>query len=339
MRIGITYDLKQAYLAAGYAEREVAEFDDPATVEAVESTLAELGHQPQRVGHLYDLAARLTAGERWDLVFNFAEGVRGFGREAAVPALLEAYGVPYTFSDPLTLAVCLHKGFAKRVARDRGVPTPEFAVVDSEEAIDGVELPYPLFVKPIAEGSSKGISRTSAVETPRELRAACRRLLERHRQPVLVERYLPGAELTVGILGTGGRARAIGVMEVVFGPGAEPGGYTYRNKTVWEGIISQRLAAPELAAAAEPIALSAWRGLGCRDAGRVDLKLDEDGTPQFLEVNPLAGIAPGHSDLTLLCELVGMPYRDLLRQIVDSAGERRLDAVRLPVSEPAPVAK
>ncbi len=320
MKIGLTYDLKQTYLEAGYGPQEVAELDEPTTVEAIAGALETLGHRPAPIGGFADLWPRLARGERWDLVFNIAAGLVGPGREAAVPAALEAHGVPYTFSDPATLAVCLHKGLAKRVVRDGGVRTPRFALIEDPDEVATVALGYPLFVKPVAEGSSKGISQSSVVANPAELAATCARLLERFRQPVLVERYLPGRELTVGIIGTGREARVLAVMEVIFGPEAEPGGYTYRNKTVWEGIISQRLVEDrDLATEAGGLALDAWRVLGGRDAGRIDVKLDEEGRPQFLEANPLSGLAPKSSDLTIMCDLLGVPYVELIGWIVSSA--------------------
>ena len=150
MKIGITYDLRNDYLAEGYGEEETAEFDHPKTIAAIEAALRDLGYETDRIGHIRALAKRLVAGQRWDLVFNIAEGLRGFGREAQVPALLDAYDIPYTFSDPLVLTLTLHKGMMKRVIRDLGIPTPAFAVVESPEEIAGVRLPFPLFVKPIA---------------------------------------------------------------------------------------------------------------------------------------------------------------------------------------------
>ena len=119
MKIGITYDLRDDYIAEGYTEEETAEFDHPRTIAAIEDTLQSLGYETDRIGHIRALARRLVAGNRWDLVFNIAEGLRGFGREAQVPALLDAWEIPYTFSDPLVLSLTLHKGLTKRVIRDR----------------------------------------------------------------------------------------------------------------------------------------------------------------------------------------------------------------------------
>jgi len=318
----MTYDLRDDYLAEGYGEEETAEFDHPMTIAAIEGALVGLGHAVERIGHIRELARRLVAGQRWELVFNFAEGLRGFGREAQVPALLEAYDVPYTFSDPLLLSLTLHKGMTKRVVRDLGIPTPNFAVVESPEEIEEIGLPFPLFAKPVAEGTGKGVTAASKITDRSELERVCRTLLETFRQPVLVETFLPGREFTVGIIGTGRDAFAPGVMEVHLTEKAEKGAYSYVNKEDWHGRIEYRLASDAMARAAEKTALSAWRGLGCRDGGRIDLRADADGIPQFMEVNPLAGLRPDHSDLPILCELAGMPYREMIAAIVQSAIKR-----------------
>ncbi len=317
MRIGLTYDLKDDYLELGLAEHQVAEFDSPATIEAIEAALRTLGHDVERVGHVRALAAKLVAGWRCDLVFNIAEGVAGFGRESQVPALLEAYEIPYTFSDPLVCALTLHKGMAKHVARGCGVPTPSFALVTTPAEAAAVSLPLPLFAKPVAEGSSKGVTADSLVRTRSALVDVCTRLLERYRQPVLVEEYLSGREFTVGILGTGEGARALATLEVVLLEKADAGVYSYRNKTQWQGLVEYRLLeAGELRAAVESVALATWRSLGCRDAGRVDVRLDAAGRPQMLEVNPLAGLAPGYSDLPIMAGLTGMAYVALIGEIL-----------------------
>jgi D-alanine-D-alanine ligase len=322
LKIGMTYDLRDDYLAEGYGEEETAEFDHPVTINAIEGALRELGYETDRIGHIRSLAARLVEGDRWDLVFNIAEGLKGFGREAQVPALLEAYDIPYTFSDPLILSLTLHKGMTKRVIRDIGIPTPDFVVVESEDKIAEVDLPYPLFAKPVAEGTGKGVTAASKITGRAELERVCHSLLRTFRQPVLVETYLPGREFTVGIIGTGEAAFAPGVLEVHLTEKAEKGVYSYINKEDWHGRIEYRLAADAMARQAEKTALAAWRGLGCRDGGRIDLRADAAGIPNFIEVNPLAGIRPGHSDLPILCDLAGMPYRELIDGIMRSALKR-----------------
>lgn len=326
MRVGLTYDLKDDYLALGLGEHEVAEFDSEATIAALEGALTALGHEVERVGHVRALAARLVAGWRCDLVFNIAEGVTGFGRESQVPALLEAFEIPYTFSDPLVCALTLHKGMAKHVARGCGVPTPSFALVTTAAEAAAVTLPLPLFAKPVAEGSSKGITAKSLVRSRAALVEVCAELLERYRQPVLVEEFLSGREFTVGILGTGASARALATLEVLLLGGADQGVYSYRNKTQWQGIVDYRLLeAGSLRTEVENVALATWRCLGCRDAGRVDVRLDGNGRAQMIEVNPLAGLMPGYSDLAIMAELTGMSYGALIGEIVRCA-LARLDA-------------
>jgi D-alanine-D-alanine ligase len=322
MLIGLTYDLRDDYLAEGYALDDCLEFDKVETVEAIERELRALGHRTERIGHVKALVRALAAGRSWEMVFNIAEGVRGFGRESQVPALLDAYGIPYTFSDPLACAVTLHKAAAKRIMRDAGVPTPDFAVVECEADIAAVGLPYPLFAKPVAEGTSKGITPNSKVRTAAELGERCRELLARYNQPVLVETYLPGREFTVGVLGTGARARAVGAMEVLLLPSAATDVYCDAVKEDWRGRVEYRLAEGEIAREAGDVALRAWRAIGCRDGGRVDIRADAAGRLNAIEINPLPGINPVNSDLPIVCGLAGMSYSGLIGGIVASAMER-----------------
>ncbi len=321
----MTYDLRSEYLAEGYSEDETAEFDRDETVTAIENVLQSLGHRTERIGHGRKLAAALSAGKRWDLVFNIAEGMYGIGREAQVPALLDMYRIPYTFSDPLVMSLTLHKGMTKRVVRDAGVPTTDFFVVEAPDDADDVSFTPPYFIKPVAEGTGKGINLDSIIRARDTLKPACHRLLDLYRQPVIVEPYLPGREFTTGIIGTGRSAVVLGTMEVHLLANAEQGVYSYTNKELCEDRVTYRLVRPEqepVGAEVERVALSAWRALGCRDAGRLDLRCDAAGQPMFMEVNPLAGIHPEHSDLPIICNLSGIPYRDLIERILLSATER-----------------
>lgn len=319
MRIGMTYDLRTDYLAAGFTEDETAEFDRPSTIDAIEQALRNMGHQPVRIGNLASLIKQLAAGEKWDLVFNIAEGLYGFGRESQVPALLDAYRIPYVFSDPLVLAMTLHKGMAKHVVRDQGVPTPDFAVVKNVADIARVALPYPLFAKPVAEGTGKGVTPTSKIRDAAALDLVCRELLATYRQPVLVETYLPGREFTVGIVGNGEQARAIGIMEVILLEKSEPEVYSYHNKEYCEELVEYRAVDDPEAREAIAVALAAWQALDCQDGGRVDLRSDGSGQPHFIEVNPLAGLHPEHSDLCIIASKFGLTYQALLNEIVQAA--------------------
>lgn len=322
LKIGMTYDLRDDYLAEGYGEEDTAEFDRPETIEAIEQALLSLGYETARIGHVRSLARRLVQGDHWDMVFNIAEGLRGFGREAQVPALLEAFDIPYTFSDVLVLSLTLHKGMAKRVIRDMGIPTPDFAVIETEAQIAGIGLPFPLFAKPVAEGTGKGITAASKIETQTDLERICRSLLTTFQQPVLVETFLPGREFTVGIIGTGADAFATEVMEVLLKPQAERNVYSYFNKENFASLVEYRLVADDEARRAGETALAAWRGLGCRDAGRLDLRSDASGRPNFMEVNPLAGLHPQHSDLPIIFGLMGKTFSQLIDLIMHSALKR-----------------
>lgn len=322
MKIGITYDLRDEYLAQGFGREETAEFDKAETIERIESVLQDLRHIPERIGNIKSLVGKLAAGERWDLVFNIAEGMYGFGREAQIPAVLDAYRIPYTFSDPMVLALTLHKGMTKRIIRDLKIATPDFYVIEDEIQLKNVDLPLPLFAKPVAEGTSKGITGASKIFSHQDLKNVCQHLLQTFHQPVLVERFLPGREFTVGIVGTGVEAKVIGVMEVLLQAKAESEVYSYHNKENYQGLVEYKLVSGSLAQACSKAALQAWLGLGCRDAGRVDLKLDEAGVPNFIEVNPLAGLNPKHSDLPILSGLAGIDYHQLVEMILDSALKR-----------------
>jgi D-alanine-D-alanine ligase len=322
-RVGLTYDLRDAYLDAGYSEIETAEFDREDTIEGIETTLLRMGYQVDRIGNVKQLAGRLVQGDTWDLVFNICEGMHGIGREAQVPALLDAYQIPYVFSDALVCAITLHKGMTKDVVRAAGVATPDYVIVSEMADVKNIKLAMPLFAKPVAEGTGKGVSAKSKINNEAELRTVCRQLLREHGQPVLVERFLPGREFTVGILGTGRKAVALTTLEIVLLDGADSEVYSYRNKENCEELVRyDLLPAGKLRREIESLVLRAWRVLGCRDAGRIDVRVDDQGKVNFIEVNPLAGIHPEHSDLPIMASLVGMSYQTLIGKIMRSATQR-----------------
>lgn len=324
MRVGLTFDLRREYLAAGYGDEETAEFDREDTIDSLASAIEANGHTTDRIGSARALVSRLARGDRWDLVFNIAEGMFGLGREAQVPAILDVYGIPYTFADPLVASVALHKGWTKALLRAAGVPTPDFEVVASAADAKRVTLPLPLLVKPVAEGTGKGVNPASVIRDRAKLAPLCAELIGRYRQPALVEGFLPGREFTVGLLGTNERSEVLGTLEIVLLHDAEAEVYSYVNKEECERLVEYRqvTANDPTVARAEQIALDAWRTLGCRDGGRVDLRCDATGEPQFIEVNPLAGLHPHHSDLPMIATAVGMPYVKLIGRILDSAAER-----------------
>jgi D-alanine-D-alanine ligase len=250
-----------------------------------------------------------------------------------VPALLDAYDIPAVFSDALTLALALDKSWCKRIVRDHGVATADFALIETRADIANVNLPYPLFLKPVAEGSGKGVSKRSFARNPTEMKRAATDLLARFKEPVLVETFLPGREFTVGITGTGEDAEVLGVMEVNISDDAKADAYGFANKTEWEGRVYYTMPDDPEAHEAGEVALAAWRALRCRDGGRLDIKSDANGRPHFIEVNPLAGINPESSDLVFLSRFKGIPYRDLIGRIMASF------EARIAAPAPAPVAE
>jgi len=318
MQIGLVYDLRDDYRALGFSEEEVAEFDNIDTIDQLDAALQALGCAVTRVGRGQVLAARLASGERFDLVFSIAEGVRGRSREAQVPALCELFDQPYLFSDPLTMAASLDKGVAKRLVAAAGAPTPSFAVAESDASELRDWNDFPAFVKPIAEGTGKGCEAASLVHTKDELATAAAKLLARYRQPVLVETYLPGREFTVGIVGNGEAARVIGVCEILLNPQAEANIYSLHNKELCEELVTYTRADDAEAQAAGEMALIAYRALQCRDAARIDFRSDARGEPYFLEANPLAGLHPHHSDLPILAAQNGIGFIDLIGLILDA---------------------
>jgi len=333
MRVALVYDLRDDYRALGFSEEAVAEFDSVETIDALAGAIETLGCEPIHVGRGQALAARLVAGDRYDLVFSIAEGVKGRSREAQVPALCELFDQPYLFSDPLTLAACLDKAVAKRLVRDAGVLTPAFAVAEASVAeVMGWDA-FPAFVKPLAEGTGKGCEAGSLVRTRLELEAAVTRVIERFHQPALIERYLAGREFTVGLVGNGAEARVLGVCEIVLRADAEANVYSLTNKELCEDLVTYARADDGEARLAGARALQAYQALECRDTARIDFRSDDEGEPYFLEANPLAGLNPWHSDLPILAAQNGIEFATLIGMILDAGlaryGKTRPDRERL----------
>jgi D-alanine-D-alanine ligase len=329
MRIGLTYDLKtDPPPGAGLPDDFQEEFDSPATVEAIASVLRRRGHEAIPLGDGPSLLRRLL-DDPPDFVFNFAEG-QGVARsrEARVPAVLEMLGIPYTGSDPLTLAVTLDKDCAKRLVASAGVAVPRGLVChpheDAAAVVRAHRLPPVCIVKPAWEGSSKGIRGKCVVESPQELIDAVRALQREQRQPVLVEEFVAGEELTVGLVGNG-PPHVLGVLRVIPLQPTERFVYSLEVKRDWQRRVRYeapaRLPAERLRAV-EEAALKVFAVLGCRDVARIDFRLG-GGEPYFLEVNPLPGLSPETSDLFILCRGAGWDYDRLVGGILDAALARR----------------
>jgi D-alanine-D-alanine ligase len=326
MRIGITFDLKSEGLAVpGQPDDFQEEFDSPQTVEAVAEVFRRLGHDVVLLGDGPGMLRRLL-DDPPDFVFNFAEG-HGIGRcrEARVPAVLEMLGIPFSGSDPLTLAVTLDKEAAKTLVAAAGVSVPRGLTVRQPQ--DALQVPhdwFPVILKPAWEGSSKGIRRTSLIEDPAKLLDTAAEMLQLYHQPILVEEFVEGEEITVGIVGND-PPEVVGVMQVVprsrnprFVYGLEVK-RDYRNQVDYACPPRLPKAVVEHIADA---ALTCYRALGCRDVSRVDFRV-RNGEPIFLEVNPLPGLHPVDSDLVILARLAGWCYDRLIGTILDAALDRQ----------------
>ena len=320
MKIGLTYDLRSWYLERGYTMDETAEFDKDETVVALENELSRLGYQTERIGNIFQLVEKLAAGERWDMVFNIAEGLYGDGRESVVPALLDQYRIPYVFSGPVVMGVSLNKYLTRLVVAAAGVPVCPGIIANSVNDLDDLSaLEFPLFVKPVAEGTGKGITTRSLVRDRESLVSLVQELLTNYNQPVLVEEYLPGREFTVGVTGNGAEAKVTGGMEVICRDNLP---YSVEVKENYENYVTYRVYDEDMRSECDAVALGAWRALGAVDAGRVDMKADRNGRMCFIEANPLAGLNPVHSDLPMLSRLNGMAFSTLMEMIMDSAKKR-----------------
>lgn len=298
---------------------ETAEFDKQETVDAIENSLKLMGYDVEPVGNVFQLVEAVASGKKWDIVFNIAEGLYGDGRESVVPAILDQYRIPYIFSGPVIMGVSLNKHLAKLVVSSAGVPVSPGIVVMDKTDLDKLNLTFPLFVKPVSEGTGKGITEKSLVNNNAELRKMAEWILSEFRQPALVEEYLPGREFTVGIVGTGNEAIAIGGMEVICANNLP---YSVEVKENYQNYCNYKPLDQDIAEECMTTALRAWKALAAVDAGRIDLKADRHGKVCFIEANPLAGLNPIHSDLPILSRMYGIDYQKLLEMIMDAAMRR-----------------
>jgi D-alanine-D-alanine ligase len=333
---GAQHDSATATLLAPAPDDEYAEWDSAETIDAVARALARHG-EVIRLEARDDFPERLRA-ERPDIVFNIAEGLRGPNREAHVPAICEFYGVPYSGSDPFTLALCLDKARTKEILRASGVPTADWALARDAGDVERVLArgwSYPLFAKPVHEGSSKGITERNLAADADALRAIVLQLLERYDQPVLIETFLPGAEFTCGVLGNGSGARVLPIVGMNFDSlpaGALPI-YGFEAKWLWDRpenpleIFSCPARIPdELRAEIEDVVLRAHVALGCRDWSRIDVRLDAAGRANVIEVNPLPGILPDPADNSCLpkaARAAGLDYDALIGAALAAAAARQ----------------
>jgi D-alanine-D-alanine ligase len=331
LKVGFAFNVKRIHPDLAGDQDDEAEYDAPETLQAIREAIASHGHEVIDLEATSDLPLVL-ASTPVDVVFNIAEGFRGRSRESQVPALLELLDIPYTGSDPAALSVSLDKALAKRMVRTHGVPTPDYVVMSTgKERLPREMQRFPLIVKPVAEGTSKGVTAKSVVHDESELREVARELVSKYRQPALVEQYIAGREFTVGLIGER-RPRVLPAMEIVFLDEADPTPvYSFDMKQEWSKRIRYEVPARLSARESERLERAArecFSALGCRDVARVDFRMDAQGRVFFIESNPLPGLAPGWSDLVLIAQAAGISYRDLIGEILSFAIRRHQERER-----------
>ncbi|MBI5576695.1 MAG: ATP-grasp domain-containing protein [Deltaproteobacteria bacterium] len=325
MRVGLSYNVKPAHSPAHLPEDAFEEYDSEATVGHICNALSALGHDVVRLGAGPGIIDAIRK-HKPEIVFNIAEGEGGRCREAHVPALLEMLGIPYVGSDPLTLCVTLDKPVAKRLVAAGGFHTPGFRTFSSSAEFSAHGLSFPVIVKPAFEGSSKGVRLTSRAAEPSQARDMVKFVTETYRQEAIVEEFVAGPEVTVGLLGNES-PRVVGVMEIA-PKKVRPEDFVYslEVKRDWENQVEYRCPPPfakETIAEIERCAWGIYRLLGCRDFSRIDFRIDGGGVPQFIECNPLPGLSPGYGDLPIMAERMGLSYLSLISEILSHALSRR----------------
>lgn len=333
MIIGLAYDLKEEVLAnrgqpvKAAPDDALEEYDSLETLLGLSSAIEFHGHSVVRLCGGREFLSRVVRNNV-DLVFNISEGLGSYrSREAQVPSVLEMLDIPYSGADPQCLSVCLDKPLTKQIVSLAGIPTPEWRIIDSVAALkntDWGKFPFPAFVKPAYEGSSKGIRLRSRIETPEQLSDVVLSVLSGYQQPVMVERFVAGEEITVGIVGNAPPG-LVGVMRVV--PKQKTANFVYslEVKRDWENLVEYECPARLSDAVLQQItdySLRAFDVLGCRDFARVDFRVGADGVAYFLEINPLAGLNPKSSDLPIMARKMGWTYENLIAAILDAALER-----------------
>ncbi len=334
MKIGLAYDLKEAVISTpGCPEDALEEYDSPETVEAIATALETLEHSVVKLGGGREFITNILQNNI-DFAFNISEGLGNHrSREAQVPAVLEMLDIPYSGSDPQCLAICLDKPLTKRLVATAGIRTPRWQLVTDYRQLKEIpldEFPLPAFVKPAYEGSSKGIRLGSRAETVAQIAEVAAELLEHYRQPVMVEEFIAGDEVTVGIVGNS-PAKVLDIMRVLAKKRSTYFIYSLEVKREWEQLVDYECPALLETGILEEIAnssLEVFKVLGCRDFARLDFKLSSEGVPYFLEINPLAGLNPKSSDLPIMANKLGWSYQTLISAILNAALQRYPQCVR-----------
>jgi D-alanine-D-alanine ligase len=333
MRIGLSYDLKTDISNTFMTDDALEEYDSPETIGIISDVIEARGHQVVWLGggeQFLDSIQREEIG----FVFNIAEGRGNYrSREAQVPSVLEMLDIPYSGSDPQTLAVCLDKPLTKKLLEAEDIRTPRWLVVDDKESQSILSLErfnFPVIIKPASEGSSKGIRQTSLAHSLHQAVNEIRRLLELYRQPVMVEEFIEGDEVTVGIIGNK-HAKIVAVMRILPRTESQHFVYSLEVKRDYEKLVDYECPAclkPEIYKNIEDVSLKIFKTLGCRDLARVDFRVGADGTPYFIEINPLPGLGT-YSDLIIMAIKMGWTHQGLIGAVLDAALKRCPQCLRV----------
>jgi len=330
MKIALTYNLKKE---DGTKPPDFfSEFDSEETINAISAALCSRGHSVERVEADQPNLFGVLKKSRVDMVFNIAEGKSGKFRESEIPAILDYLNIPYTGSNTFSLAVALNKALTKKILKADNIPTPAFELFSTGlEELDP-SLNFPLIVKPNCEGSAKGINSSNVVRNPQELYNKVKEIIKVYRQGVLVEEFIEGKELTVGIL-ENGKATVLPILEIDFSSCSKSGEffYSWRMKE-FQGDDKQGLTPifycparldKETEDLIKDTALRTHRAVGCYDISRTDIRLSKDNIPYVLEINPLPGLNPKESNFPIMAYAAGMKYDDIIEAILMGAYQRR----------------
>lgn len=323
MRLGLAYDLKETVDASTGADDALEEYDSWETVARLAKFLEAGGHEVVMLGGGKEFLSKVLE-EKVSFVFNIAEGRGNYrSREAQIPAVLEMLGIPYSGSDPQCLAVCLDKPLTKQLVAAAGVKTPKWLLLCGSDDIDRIAasgLTYPAIIKPAYEGSSKGVKLSSIVASPREAADVAEELLQHYRQPVLIEEFIRGTEITVGIVGND-PPEVLGIMAVVPKKSEPDFVYSLEVKRNYLELVDYQCPArlePEILRKLEASAQTVFKTLGCQDFARIDYRVSSGGMPYFLEINPLPGLG-SYSDLVIMAEITGLGHNGLVAKVLGAA--------------------
>jgi D-alanine-D-alanine ligase len=334
MRIGLSYDLKDAMpVEPAGCEDAFEEYDSAETVQLLAAFIEDEGHSVVKLGGGREFLDNISR-ERVDFVFNIAEGRGNYrSREAQVPSILEMLNIPYSGSDPQCLAICLDKPLTKKLVASAGVCTPKWCVInDSRELwqMSDFGFPFPAIVKPAYEGSSKGIRLTSVVDNATQATEAIERLIKSYQQPAMLEEFIEGDEVTVGIIGNS-PPKILGMMRIL--PRRKDGYFLYslEVKRDYLDLVDYECPAcleEEVLEKIKAFSLNAFKILGCRDFARLDFRISREGIVHFLEINPLPGLGT-YSDLVIMAKKVGWTHKELISAVLNAALERYPQCVRV----------